>query len=101
MLEEKQIEFKWAKIMLILESAADTGEIQAANAYKRAKTCQDKLREERSSRSLWVSSCSGDGHAAALDIGGDSAAFDADAVAAEEHAKMVVCGIGIATISLT
>ena len=46
-------------------------------------------------------SCSGDGHAAALDIGGDSAAFDADAVAAEEHAKMVVCGIGIATISLT
>ena len=52
MLEEKQIEFKWAKIMLILESAADTGEIQAANAYKRMKTCQDKLREERSSRSL-------------------------------------------------
>ena len=40
-----------------------------------------------------MSSCSGDGHAAALDIGGDSAAFDADAVAAEEHAKMVVCGI--------
>ena len=52
LLEEKQIEFKWAKIMLILESAADTGEIQAANAYKRMKTCQDKLREERRSRFL-------------------------------------------------
>ena len=49
MLEHLQVEFKWEKILKILESAADIAGIEKANAYKRAKTCQDNLREKRHS----------------------------------------------------
>ena len=49
MLEHLQVEFKWEKILMILESAADIAGIEKANAYKRAKTCQDNLREMRNS----------------------------------------------------
>ena len=48
-LEHLQVEFKWEKILKILESAADIAGIEKANAYKRAKTCQDNLREKRHS----------------------------------------------------
>ena len=47
MLEHLQVEFKWDKILKILEAAADIAGIEKANAYKRAKTCQDNLREKR------------------------------------------------------
>ena len=46
MLEHVQVEFKWEKILKILEAAADIAGNEKANAYKRAKTCQDKLREK-------------------------------------------------------
>ena len=49
MLEHLQVEFKWEKILKILESAADIAGIEKANAYTRAKTCQDNLREKRHS----------------------------------------------------
>ena len=49
MLEHLQVEFKWEKNLKILESAADIAGIEKANAYKRAKTCQDNLREMRNS----------------------------------------------------
>ena len=49
MLEHLQVEFKWEKILKILECAADIAGIEKANAYKRAKTCQDNLRELRHS----------------------------------------------------
>ena len=49
MLEHLQVEFKWEKILKILESAADIAGIEKANAYKRAKTCQDNLRQKRHS----------------------------------------------------
>ena len=52
MLEHKQVEFKWEKILQILESAADTVGIEKANAYKRAKTWHDNVREERRSCSV-------------------------------------------------
>lgn len=48
----KQVEFKWEKILKILESAADTVEIEKANNYERAKTCHDDLQEERRSCSV-------------------------------------------------
>ena len=49
MLEHLQVEFKWEKILKILESAADIAGIEKESAYKRAKTCQDNLREKRHS----------------------------------------------------
>ena len=49
MLEHLQVEFKWEKILKILESAADIAGIEKANAYKRAKTCEHHLRELRHS----------------------------------------------------
>ena len=49
MLEYLQVEFKWEKIMKMLDSAADIAGIEKATAYKRAKTCQDNLREKRHS----------------------------------------------------
>lgn len=49
MLEHLQVEFKWEKILKILESAANIARTEKANAYKHAKTCQDKLREKRNS----------------------------------------------------
>ncbi len=49
MLEHLQVEFKWEKNLKILESAANIARTEKANAYKHAKTCQDKLREKRNS----------------------------------------------------
>ena len=47
MLEHLQVEFKWEKILKILESAADIAGIEKANAYKRANTCHGNLQEKR------------------------------------------------------
>ena len=47
MLEHLQVEFKWEKILKILESAADIAGIEKTNAYKRAKTCQENLHKNR------------------------------------------------------
>ena len=47
MLEHLMLEITWEKILKILESAADIAGIEKANAYTRAKTYEDKLRELR------------------------------------------------------
>ena len=49
MLEHLMLEFTWEKILKILESAEDIAGNEKANAYKRAKTCQDNLRGLRHS----------------------------------------------------
>jgi hypothetical protein len=47
MLEHLQVEFKWEKIVTILESAADIARSEKENAYRHAKISQDQLREVR------------------------------------------------------
>ena len=42
-----QVEFKWEKTIMILESAAEIARNEKKNAYQRAKTCQDELRDAR------------------------------------------------------
>ena len=47
MLEHLQVEFKWEKIITILESAADIARSEKENAYQRAKSFQFELRNVR------------------------------------------------------
>ena len=49
MLEHLQVEFKWEKIVKILELAANIARTEKAYAYKRESTYQAKLREKRNS----------------------------------------------------
>jgi len=45
MLEHLWVEYKWGRIVKILECAMDYAGVQKASAYKRAKTCEAKLLE--------------------------------------------------------
>ena len=47
MLEHLQLEFKWEKVVAILESAADVARAEKANTYQDVRSCQDSLREIR------------------------------------------------------
>ena len=47
MLELLRVMFRWEKNLKILEAATDEARVEKANAYQRAKTCQDKLRSMR------------------------------------------------------
>ena len=47
MLEHLQIEFKWEKIIAILEAAAEVARTNKAESYQNAKACQEQLREIR------------------------------------------------------
>ena len=45
MLEHLQLEFKWAKMLAILESAAEAAREQREKAYGDACACESKLRD--------------------------------------------------------
>ena len=47
MLEHLRVEFKWARMLAILESAAETAREQKAKAYEDARSCQTDLRDIR------------------------------------------------------
>ena len=47
MLEHLQVEFKWEKILAILEAAAGVARTNKADSYQNAKACQEQLREIR------------------------------------------------------
>ena len=47
MLEHLQDEFKWEKILKIVESAADVARTEKAKAYQEARACQNQLRATR------------------------------------------------------
>ena len=49
MLEHLLDEFKWEKILKIVESAADVARTEKAKAYQEARACQNQLRATRNS----------------------------------------------------
>jgi hypothetical protein len=52
MLEHLQVEFKWGKIIEILEAAADTARAKKATSYREAKAYQEQLNDSRRDQQL-------------------------------------------------